>query len=138
MYINTVLDLPVLFHLHSKLISWLLFDLPGLLWWWYRYRRFLIWLTIVLRRKIIPKHRITPVMAKNTGSSISAEVGLVVTWRKIRVDINKLTFVYSLLLCFKIFCLWIAAQINISYNVNTRETKVDKYFFFSYMYHCAK
>lgn len=101
-----MLDLSVFFHLHSNLISSpcsLHFDLPGLLWWWCRYRRYFIWLTIDLRRNIIPKQRITPVMAKNTGSSISAEVGLVVTWRKIRADINKLSFVYPLL-CFKICC----------------------------------
>lgn len=98
-----MLNLKVFFHLHSNLISLLHFDLPGLLWWWCRYRRYFIWLTIDLRRNIIPKQRITPVMAKNTGSSISAEVGLVVTWRKIRSDINKLSFVYPLL-CFKICC----------------------------------
>lgn len=69
----------------KKTYPWPFVDLPGLLWRWCRYRRFLIWLTTVLRRKIIPKQRITPVMAKNTGSSISAELGLVVTGRQIRV-----------------------------------------------------
>lgn len=74
------------FLLHKKTTyPWPFADLPGLLWRWCRYRRFLIWLTTVLRRKIIPKQRITPVMAKNTGSSISAELGLVVTGRQIRV-----------------------------------------------------